>query len=343
MQLETIIRLFDLDPSTVAIDKIGAGYINATYKLTAASSFILQRVNKNVFIRPEDIASNLRLASDHLKKYYPDYLFLTNVKSKDGKEMVYDSEGFPWRLFPYINNSITIDKVETKAQAYSAASGFARLTRYLEGIDVSLFKPTIDSFHDLSLRYEQFETALQNTSHDKREKAKDVIDVCLGHKYLVDQYKTLIRKGDMRLRIMHNDTKISNILFDAITHQTICVIDLDTLMPGYFIYDVGDMIRTFVSPVSEEEKDLNKIVFREDIYRAVIEGYQSEMEDKLSSTEQSLFHFAGMMMTYIMALRILSDFLNGNIYYQITYADQNLVRARNQVTLLKVLENNNPL
>jgi Ser/Thr protein kinase RdoA (MazF antagonist) len=343
MQPETIIRSFDLDPIAFAVEKINTGYINATYKLTGTPSFILQRINKNVFVRPEDIAANLRLASDYLKKYYPDYLFLTNVRSKDGKEMVYDSEGFPWRLFPYINNSITIDKVETKAQAYSASSGFARLTKYLEGIDVSRFKPSINNFHDLSLRYEQFETALQNTSHDKREEAKDVIDACLDYKYLVEQYEALIQEGGMRMRIMHNDTKISNILFNAITHQAICVIDLDTLMPGYFIYDVGDMIRTFVSPVSEEERDLNKIVFREDIYRAVIEGYQSQMAEKLSSTEQSLFHFGGMMMTYIMTLRILSDFLNGNIYYQITYADQNLVRARNQLRLLQVLDNNKPL
>jgi Ser/Thr protein kinase RdoA (MazF antagonist) len=342
MQLETIIRSFNLDPASFEIEKISTGYINATYKLTGASSFILQRVNKNVFIAPDDIASNLRTASNFLKENYPDYLFLTNVKSKDGKEMVYDEEGFPWRLFPFISNSITIEKVETEAQAYSAASEFARLTNYLENIDVNLFKPTILRFHDLSWRYEQFETALLHASLVRKQQANDAIDGCLHFKYLVHQYTNLIQSGDMRLRITHNDNKISNILFDATTQEAICVIDLDTLMPGYFIYDVGDMIRTFVSPVSEEERDLNKIVFRKNIYNAVIDGYQSQMKDMLNNTELRLFHFGGMMMTYIMALRMLTDFLNGNIYYQISYADQNLVRARNQVRLLQVLNDNQP-
>jgi thiamine kinase-like enzyme len=343
MQLDAIIRSFNLDPAVFSIEKIGTGYINATFMLAGESSFVLQRVNKNVFVNPEDIASNIRIASDHLKKHYPNYLFLTNAKSKDGKEMIYDLEGFPWRLFPYINNSITIDKVETEAQAYSAASEFARLTNYLSNASIKVFKPTIEKFHDLSWRYEQFDTALQNASSVRSEQANDAINGCLAHRYLVDQYRDLIWSGNVHLRVTHNDTKINNILFDRTTHQAICVIDLDTLMPGYFIYDVGDMIRTFVSPVSEEERDLSKIVFRKNIYDAVIEGYQSQMKDKLTNTEQNLFHFAGMMMTYIMALRMLSDFLNGDIYYQITYPDQNLVRARNQVRLLEVLANNKPI
>jgi hypothetical protein len=124
---------------------------------------------------------------------------------------------------------------------------------------------------------------------------------------------------------------------DATSRQAICVIDLDTLMPGYFIYDVGDMIRTFVSPANEEEKDLAKVVFRKPIYDAVVEGYLSQMEPKLNEVEKTLFSFAGRMMTYIMALRMLADFLNGDIYYHTTYPEQNFVRATNQLKLVEVL------
>jgi Ser/Thr protein kinase RdoA (MazF antagonist) len=254
--------------------------------------------------------------------------------------MVYDSDGFPWRLFPYFNNSITIEGVSTEAEAFSAASQFARLTSHLDGLDTDLFKDTITRFHDLTWRYEQFETSLENTTPERRQKAGEAIQQCLHYQYLVDQYNDLVQNGNLRLRIMHNDAKISNILFDAVTHEAICVIDLDTLMPGYFIYDVGDMIRTFVSPVSEEERDLTKIVFRKNIYDAIVAGYQSEMRSKLSETEVKHFHFGGLMMTYIMALRMISDYLNGNVYYQITYPDQNLVRALNQLRLLQVLNLN---
>ena len=164
------------------------------------------------------------------------------------------------------------------------------------------------------------------------------VKLAQSFQYLVREYNSLISKGSLILRVMHNDTKVNNILFDTISQQSVCVIDLDTLMPGYFIYDFGDMVRTFVSPVSEEEKDLDKVVFRESMYKALLEGYQSQMDKSMNAVEKTLAPFSGMMMTYIMALRMLADFLNGNIYYQITYPEQNLVRARNQLKLLSLLE-----
>ena len=154
------------------------------------------------------------------------------------------------------------------------------------------------------------------------------------------KYDNLIQSGALKLRIVHNDTKINNILFDSITGQTICAIDLDTLMPGYFIYDLGDMVRTFVSPVSEEEKDVTKISFRKDIYDALTNGYLSQMNDVMSAEEKSAIPFSGLMMTYIMALRFLADYLNGDVYYHTVYPGQNLVRAKNQFRLLQVLSEN---
>jgi Ser/Thr protein kinase RdoA (MazF antagonist) len=153
---------------------------------------------------------------------------------------------------------------------------------------------------------------------------------------LVKAYQQHIQSGVLQCRIFHNDTKINNILFNKHSGKAVCVIDLDTLMPGYFIYDAGDMIRTYVAPVTEEEQDVERIIFRKEVYDALKQGYLEEMGTYLSKQAQSLFPFSGMMMTYIMALRMAADYLNGNIYYQITYEEQNLVRARNQLYWLNI-------
>ncbi len=291
-----------------------------------------------MFKRPEIIASNQRLASDYLKENFPSYPFLSAIPSTDHLEMVYDKEGFPWRLFLYRENTITLDKVNTTQEAYSAASEFGRLTRSLDKIEVDKFKETIPQFHNLTLRFKQFETALALATEERKRNAGQWIDACLAFHLIVTHYDELTKDGSLRLRITHNDTKINNILFDAISHEAVCVIDLDTMMPGYFIFDLGDMVRTFVSPVSEEEKDFSKIVFRKDIYDALLEGYLSQMAEVMSEEEKSAIPFAGKMMTYIMALRFLADYLNGNIYYHITYPEQNLVRAGTQLRLLEILE-----
>ncbi len=320
------------------IVQIPTGHINLTFKIIKKpNSSILQRVNKNIFTKPDRIANNIKLASDHLTKHHPTYLFLKSIKTDEGKEMEYDEEGFPWRLFPFIEDTFTMDSVETPEQAFSASQEFARLTKKLNGIDVTAFQPTLDRFHDLGWRYEQFENALSNASADRIAKAKNSIEQASRFAYLVDEYETLITSGDLAPRVMHNDTKINNILFDKKSNKAVCVIDLDTLMPGYFIYDVGDMIRTFVSPVSEEEKDVNKISIRKEILNALIDGYISQMGDVLTEKEKTLIPFSGMMMTYIMALRFLADFLNCDVYYHTTYPDQNLVRASNQFQLLELL------
>lgn len=302
------------------------------------ANYVLQRVNNNVFKKPEIIAENIRLAGDYLAKNHPDYLFPTVVKTVSGDEMVFDKEGFPWRLFPFIPNTYTVDEVETPEQAFSAAREFGMLTRNLEGVDVTTFHPTIDRFHDLSLRWNQFESALKSASVERQKKAQEQIEAAQHFSWLVNKYSELISSGTLVLRVTHNDTKINNILFDSVSGKALCAIDLDTLMPGYFIYDLGDMIRTFVSPVNEGEKDVSKVIFREEIYDALVSGYMESMGSILSEKEKESIPFGGMMMTYIMALRMLTDFLNGDVYYHTTYPGQNLVRATNQFALLQVLD-----
>jgi len=338
VSISSILNSFGLDPERFTQARITAGHINYTYKISGQQSFILQRVNKTIFKQPEQIANNLRLASDHLKKTHPSYLFLGSIPSTDGKEMIYDEEGYPWRLFPFIQNAITVDKVENEKEAFNAAYGFGELTARLWDVDANSFQETIPRFHDPSLRYAQFEQAIRDDKANRKQGVQELVDQCQSQFRLVEQYERLIKSSVLSLRIMHNDTKINNILFDQETRQPVCVIDLDTLMPGYFIYDLGDMIRTFVSPVSEEEKDLTKVIFRSTIYEALIKGYFKAMGNCLSEEQKKLAPFSGYMMTYIMALRFLADYLNGDVYYQTHYSDQNLIRARNQMHLLRILQ-----
>lgn len=335
--IPAILKYYALSAEDFSVERIGTGHIHHTYLLKGNKSYILQRVNKNVFKQPEVIASNLRIAREYLGKKFTEFLFLAVVPTHEGEEMVYDGEGFPWRLFPYIENTFTIDKVTSEDEAFSAAAEFGRLTRYLNDADVTHFKPSIQRFHDLAWRYDQFETALKNTSEELMKRADAEIAVAKSFAHLVEQYDDLVKSGDLKLRITHNDTKINNILFDKKTGKAVCAIDLDTLMPGYFIYDLGDMIRTFVSPADEEEKDFSRITVRENIYDALIKGYLSQMDSVLTEQERTAIRFSGQMMTYMIALRFLTDYLNGNVYYQIRYPEQNLVRAGNQLKLLAEL------
>jgi Ser/Thr protein kinase RdoA (MazF antagonist) len=332
----SVIQVFQLS-SASGFSPIGSGHIHYTFKVEGEKKFVLQRVNKNVFTKPDVIASNNRLAYQFLKKNHPGYLFPQPLPDLHGHDLFYDEEGFPWRLYPLIENTLTIDEVKSEQQAFEAAKGFGSLAKNLQGIDVSLFHPTLERFHDLAWRYEQFEDALAKAKPEIISQSKKEIELSQSFRFLVDEYNRLIQSNTLIERVMHNDTKVNNILFDSVTQKAACAIDLDTLMPGYFIYDLGDMVRTFVSPVSEEEKDISKIQFRKNIYDALLRGYLSEMNDILTADEKKSIPFAGMMMTYIMALRILADFLRGNTYYHVTYPEQNLVRASNQLHLLGLI------
>lgn len=332
-----ILNAFGFSPKA-KISSLGSGHIHQTLLVEDEEKFVLQRINKNVFTKPEVIARNNRLAAAYLSAHHPEYLFPTTLPDRNGNELVYAEDEFPWRIYPLIENTLTLDFVTSSTQAFEAAKGFGLLTRNLYGIDSSKFEPTLDRFHDLPWRYEQFETELSKTTSDRMQQAVSEIMLAKEFQFLVQHYNSLIQSNLLTVRITHNDTKINNILFDNETGKAACVIDLDTLMPGYFIYDLGDLVRTCVSPVSEEEQDISRITFRNGIYDALLEGYLSQMKDMLTQGELAAVPFAGKMMTYIMALRFLADFLRGNTYYTIHYPEQNLVRARNQFRLLQLLQ-----
>ncbi|MFN5169553.1 MAG: phosphotransferase enzyme family protein [Cyclobacteriaceae bacterium] len=338
--LALVLARFGMASDRCTVSRITTGHINFTYRVDDRGSgkgFVIQRVNNRVFRQPETISRNVRLAADYLNQFHPEYLFLQPIRGLDQQDLQVDPEGWPWRLFPFLPGTYTLDVVSSPAQARIAAAAFGRFNRLLSGMPLAGVEETIPRFHDLTWRWQQFEDACRDAAPGRMTRAARAVEQARSFAPLVDHYRGVTTSGVLVKRIFHNDTKINNLLWQGSTHEPACVIDLDTLMPGYFIYDLGDLVRTLVSPVSEEEKDLEKVMLRKEYYDAVVEGYLSEMRGVLTPGEQQQIAFAGKMMTYIMALRFLSDFLLGDVYYQTHYDDQNLVRASNQLRLLELL------
>jgi Ser/Thr protein kinase RdoA (MazF antagonist) len=256
------------------------------------------------------------------------------VVTVTGDELVKTNGGY-YRMFPFIVHSHTIDVVEKPQQAYEAAKQFGRFTKLLSGFDASKLKITLPDFHNLLLRYQQFELALEAGNPERIKQSADLIAAIKQNRRIVEEYE--ICKEKFGLRVTHHDTKISNVLFDE-NETGLSVIDLDTVMPGYFISDVGDMMRTYLCPVSEEEKDFSKIIIRKEFYDALVSGYLSEMRAELSDIEKQYFNFAGEFMIYMQAIRFLTDHLNDDSYYGAKYKGHNFVRAANQITLLQRLQ-----
>jgi Ser/Thr protein kinase RdoA (MazF antagonist) len=335
--LQSVLPEYGLKDESLKVEAFGTGLINHTWKITASGkSFILQRVNHAVFKEPAYIANNIRLIAFHLKKFHPGYKFIAPLESVGGEEMIHvHDQGF-FRMFPFVPESHSKDVVETPGQAYEAASQFGRFTRLLRDIDVNQLRVTIPCFHDLGLRYQQFLQALEKGNKQRIEESDELIRALIAHADIVTEYGNIRANPEFKLRVTHHDTKISNVLFDS-GGKGLCVIDLDTVMPGYFISDVGDMMRTYLSPVSEEEKEFDKIEVRDDFYKAIVQGYYNEMKDELTGTEKKYFFYAGTFMIYMQALRFLTDYLNDDIYYGAKYSRHNFVRAKNQIVLLQQL------
>ena len=335
MMIDSVLKEFGINRDEVTIEPIHQGLINHTWKIGInGHAIILQNINSLVFKRPEDIALNIVEISLYLNKTNPEYFFVSPVKTFDGYELVHKNEYGYFRAFPFVKGSRTIDVVQTPAQAYEAARQFGKFSAVLKQFDCRKLKTTIPDFHDLSLRFAQFEEALGLGNTERIKEATGLVKELKDCSHIVNTYEKIKGNSDFRLRVTHHDTKISNVLFDK-NDKGICVIDLDTVMPGYFISDVGDMIRTYLCPVSEEEQDFSKIEIRKEFYDAIVSGYLNEMKDELTSTEKSYFFYAGTFMIYMQALRFLTDYLNDDRYYGEKYPNHNLVRASNQAELLK--------
>lgn len=336
MILEDVLSAYSLTRDACQAHLLSSGLINSTWKLSCGNNqYIVQRINTDVFKNPEDIAENLEMLSGYLAGQ-KNYLFVGPVKNKTGKSLTWGSDGNAYRVFPYIKNSYTIDKVSNANEAFQAASQFGEFTFMLRDFDVRKLKITIPDFHNISLRYKQFVSAIEIGDAERKEKSASLIKDLKAFSGIIDEYESIQQNPNFIKRVTHHDTKISNVLFDE-HGNGLCVIDLDTVMPGYFFSDVGDMMRTYLSPSTEEDTDFSKIRIREDVYAAIVDGYLSHTRSMLTEEEKTKFFYAGTFMIYMQALRFLTDFLNNDIYYGAKYSDHNFNRAANQLVLLEKL------
>lgn len=328
---------FEQIKTAVHIEKLGNGLINSTWKIECADrSYILQKINDQVFRDPFIIEHNLKKIAQYIAVYDPEYKLPLPVKSRQGKKLLYEAGTGYFRIFNFLEGSVCNTVVDNSKQAFEAARQFAGFARRLSGLAAEKLGYPIEDFHNLELRYRHFETALQAASLSRFTAATELINFLYHHSYIVKQYQYLIKSGSMLLRPMHHDTKISNVLFDK-QDRGLAVIDLDTVMPGYFISDLGDMIRTFTCTVNEEGIDFDKVAIREDVFEAIINGYLSEMKDILTEPEKNLLVYAGECMIYMQCLRFATDYLENDRYYGAKYPDHNLNRALNQMKLFQEL------
>ncbi|WP_205510108.1 phosphotransferase enzyme family protein [Longitalea arenae] len=332
-----ILTRYGLNPDLYTIQPFGSGLINHTWKISKPDGrpcYILQKINTAVFKEPEAIAANIERLGSYLQAHAPAYLFAGALPTAAGEYLCRNEKNEYFRLFPFIPRSHSIDMVNSPEQAFEAARQFARFTNLLSGFDASLLQITIPQFHDLSLRYQQFLTALAQGNPFRIEDAAGLITYLQDQQHLVETYERIKKDPGFTLRVIHHDTKISNVLFDE-HDKGLCVIDLDTVMPGYFISDVGDMMRTYLSPANEEEKDFQQISVRDEFFSAIAKGYLGEMQHVLSAAEKKHFVYAGQFMIYMQALRFLTDHLNNDVYYGARYDGHNFIRAQNQAVLLQ--------
>jgi Ser/Thr protein kinase RdoA (MazF antagonist) len=334
--IDFIIQQYGFIQNTCAVTAFGTGLINNTWLVNnAGKKYILQRINQNVFKTPADIDENIKRLSGYLKQHYAGYIFTVPVSTIDGKTLI-TAAGGAYRLFEFIEGSHTYDVLKKPQQAFEAAKQFGKFTRLLSGFNAESLKITLPEFHNLSLRYSQFQQASQYGNKERIQHAAGLIQILKKYKSFVTVFEEIQTNPAFRKRVTHHDTKISNVLFDE-EDKGICVIDLDTVMAGYFISDVGDIMRTYLSAAGEEETDLTKVRVRDEYFDAVMRGYLGEMKDELSAPEIDAFVYAGEFMIYMQALRFLSDYLNDDVYYGAKYTLQNYNRAANQIVLLEGL------
>ncbi len=328
----------------------GSGHINDTYKVTMLQAgkpvhYILQRINGTVFPEPLKLMDNVsricrelrsRLAASHAKD--ASRRALTIVPAKDGKDCTEDEEGSVWRLYLFIEKAIGYDIVENTKQAFEAARAFGAFQKLLTNLPGERLNETIPDFHNTPSRFAKFKGLVDSDPLNLVKNAGPEIEAFLSYESQVSRLVDLNREGKIPERVTHNDTKLNNVLIDKQSNEAMCVIDLDTSMPGLAPYDFGDLVRTSTVSAAEDERDLSLISVRSDMFEALVKGYLSEASGFLNACEAENLFFCGKLMSYEVGLRFLTDYLEGNVYFKTKYAEHNLVRCRTQMAIVKDLE-----
>ena len=349
--LEDAVYAFGFGPQCSYVKPFGEGHINETYAVympgpegTDVPRYVLQRVNIHVFKNPAQVMENIFSVTEYLREVIRkeggdlDRETLSYIKTKSGDTYFEDADGQPWRCLHYVPNSICHQTVEEPQQFYQSARSFGHFLKQLGDYPAERLYETIPRFHDTVKRFQDFSEAVRKDVKNRAGQCREEIDFALAREADCGVLMNQLQEGILPLRVTHNDTKLNNILFDADTDQGLCIIDLDTIMPGLAANDFGDSIRFGASTAEEDEPDLSKVHFDIHLYELYVKGYLEMAREVLTPAEIDSLPWGARLMTLECGMRFLADYLQGDVYFKTAYPDHNLVRARTQFRLVKEME-----
>ena len=354
MDIQNVVNNFDFVGSYVSSEPYGMGHINDTFAVTmqlangGTRRYILQRMNNNIFKNIEGLMGNLEKVTSHLKAVVSkrggdvDKEILQIVKTKNDKAFFVDDEGAYWRAYTLIENTIGYAIAEDDAMFEDAGLAFGTFIRDLSDFPAAELFEVIPNFHNTVSRFADFKKAVAVNYKNRCESVKDEIDFVLSREKYCNKVVDMLNAGKLPLRVTHNDTKLNNVLMDKDTNRAVCVIDLDTIMPGSLLYDFGDAIRSGCNTGLEDEPDLSKVAFDINLFERFTKGFLEGLGDNITAEERDLLPFSAILMTYECGMRFLGDYLSGDTYFKIQYDDHNLVRARTQFKMVKDMEEQLP-
>jgi Putative homoserine kinase type II (protein kinase fold) len=341
---EKVLSQFGINPDS-QVTVFHGGHINDSFLVQdSKKSYMIQAINKFVFPSPENIMENMLGITEFLRKKIKECggnsrrETLRVIKTIDGNILHIDENGDYWRCVPFIDNTTAYEFVTGLPMLESAGSAFGNFLNMLSDYPAETLHEIIKDFHNTPARYEQLMDAIKKDSEGRVCDVSEEIEFAMSRKDDCAHLITLYEEHKIPLRVTHNDTKMSNILFDNDTHQPICIIDLDTVMPGFSAFDFGDSIRAGATTAAEDEADLSKVHFNIDAFEAFAKGYLGEAGKALTEEEVHSLSYGAKLITLEVGMRFLADYLNGNVYFRTEYPEHNLVRARNQFKLVSEME-----
>lgn len=349
VKIESIIKHFPFKGNFVDAVETKTGLINATYVLTFNDDFgeykyVLQKINTNVFKNPDELMSNIMNVTAFLRNKIAldggdsKRETLSFIYTLDSSPYYEDEENGCWRAYEYINNCYTCNSVTDPVIAYRASKAFGHFQKLLSDFPAENLFETIKNFHNTPSRYDDLKAAIENNIAGRKNEVQAEIDFAMSRIEDASRLTDMIDAGELPIRVTHNDTKINNVLFNQMTNEAFCVIDLDTIMPGLSLYDFGDSIRSGAVTKNENEADLNQVELSLELYEAFADGFISEAGTALTENEVNELAFSAKLMTLECGVRFLTDYLNGDTYFGIDYPEHNIVRCRNQFKIVEDIE-----
>jgi hypothetical protein len=343
MDIKDIAGQFATEGIIKEVKPHGGGHINDSYHLInetpGSPDYLLQRVNHYVFKDVDLLMSNMSIVTEHIARIIlqtdPENIHrkaLRITPTSNGEPYFKDPDGNYWRVLNFIENHMVFERATDPAIAYEGARMFGNFTHMLSGLDAGKLGDTIPRFHNIKWRLSNLKESIKEDAVGRVRSVKDEIRYVEQSAELMSTIQNLGEDGTIPLRITHNDTKINNVLFDT-DHKGLCVIDLDTVMPGYVHYDMGDGIRTFTNTGEEDDEDLGNVHMDLELYRAFAHGFLDSTREILNPVEIDTLVYAGLLFPYIMGVRFLTDYIAGDVYYKTKHKEHNLVRARAQLKL----------